>query len=90
MKTLWKIINILTFLSIVLVIVYSEQVSSTINNYRDVLNSIPNEKLLDYEHLIRLFLNKWEGIALGFSFSFIFLIRFLSRKAMGVLNKISN
>lgn len=90
MKTLWRIINILTLLSIVLVVIYSEYVTSTINTYRDLLNATSHEELNDAEHVLRLFLNKWEGIALGFTLSFIFLTKYLIKKATGVLNKISN
>ena len=77
-------------LYIVLVIIYSEYITSSINNYRNYLNAIPNGELADYEHAVRLVINKWEGIALSFTLSFIFLIRFLLRKANGVINKISN
>ena len=89
MKIIWKIINAATLLSILFVIVYSEYIAFQINTYRDYLNSVENNSLNDFEHMIRLIVNKWEGIALSFTLSFIFLIRFLTKRIVGTINKIS-
>lgn len=90
MKTLWKIINLVTLSSIIVVIVYSEAITSQINGYRELLNSVSHDKLSDAEHMFRLIINKWEGIALAFTLSFIFLIRELWRRFLGVANKLTS
>lgn len=89
MKIVWKIINATTLLSILFVIIYSEHITFQINTYRDYLNSVENNSLNDFEHMIRLIVNKWEGITLSFTLSFIFLIRFLTKRIVGTINKIS-
>lgn len=88
MVTFWRIINLLILASIVLVILFSERITVNINNYRDYLNE--QETLNDGMHLIRLLVNKWEGIALACTLCFLFLIRFLAAGLSGIFKKLTS
>lgn len=86
--TFWKIINIIIITSIILVVVFSENITAFLDSKREYLNQ--QESLNDFMHLIRLIINKWEGICMALGLSFLFLLKFILTGLGGLFNKITS
>ena len=85
---IWKILNLLNLIAIILVIVFSQDIANYLNEWKEYLNN--QEELTDTRVILRVIINKWEGIALSFTLMFVFFIRQLLSTASGIIEKISN
>ena len=82
---IWKIINTINLIAIIVVIVFSREITFYLNKYTIYLNTLENPS--DSIHIIRWIMNRWQGITLAGSLALIFFIRAMMRGVSKLTNK---
>ena len=87
MTYFWRFFNLINLLSIILVVVFSEDITAYLNEYR--LYLIEQEELSDGGHALRWLLVHWEGLCMAGTIALMFFIRKVGGLLGGVYNKVT-
>jgi hypothetical protein len=84
---MWKVISLINLVCIIAVVVYSDYISTTLDGYKTHLLSLDTPT--DSQVVMKVVMERWQGISLAFNLMFIFFLRKLFGVFKGALNKVT-